>query len=259
MTDPDPEYGPDMFFSDVTLPDPNTVLNEPLPQAWTEGGMIEAVKRSVITGLRAGFNGSSLHGADQPYYIDIEYPHDVTQIPSIWVQFNIESLKRAGLGMGTWTKDTDGNWGEIQEWMFDGRIILTMVALTSKDRDRLADTVIAQLAFARPVDLALRDPRKDSKEKRGLIETIENSQYVSMSLNTDEIGTSGQTATQGAPWNQNILIYEDSYSMTCQGQFNLRFSHDGVYSLAEIAIKPEIQEDEPPYNPMQWRGAPGAP
>ena len=43
MTDEPLTYGPDMFYSDVTLPDPTTVLNEPLPRAWSQGGMIEAV------------------------------------------------------------------------------------------------------------------------------------------------------------------------------------------------------------------------
>ena len=72
MSDEPLTYGPDMFFSDVTLPDPTTVLNEPLPRAWSQGGMIEAVKRAVITGLRESFGNSSLGAGEQKYYIDID-------------------------------------------------------------------------------------------------------------------------------------------------------------------------------------------
>jgi hypothetical protein len=250
----DPVYGPDMFFSDITVPDPATVLNEPLPRAWAEGGMIEAVKRTVITGLRENFNNSSMNAPDQEYYISIEYPTKPTQYPGIWVQFGIDNLKRAGLGMGTWTKDDNGNWGEIQEWMFDGRIILTIAAETSKDRDRLADTVLAQLAFARPPDLVIRDSRKDAQQLKGLITAIENNPYVSMTLNTDQIAPGGQTTTSGTPWAPNVLLYEDNYSITCQGQFNLRFAFDGVYELTEIRPVPTLMADNVPYNPVQWRG-----
>ena len=254
-----PTYGPDMFFSDITVPDPATVVNEPLPRAWAEGGMIEAVKRTVITGLRESFSNSSMNAnPDQGYYIDIEYPTKPTEYPGIWVQFGIEKMQRAGLGMGTWTKDTNGNWGEIQEWMFDGHITLTCAATTAKDRDRLSDTIIPQLAFARSVDLALRDPRKDARQMRGLIAAIDTNPYVSMTLNTDVVRIGGPTVTQGTPWAQNMLLYEDNYSIGCQGQFNLRFAYDGTYTLDEIRPNPTIMGDNVAYDPVQWRGIPGS-
>jgi hypothetical protein len=248
-----------MFYSDITVPDPATVVNEPLPRAWAEGGMIEAVKRTVITGLRESFNNSSMKGKDQDYYISIEYPTDVTKYPGIWVQFAIDNLQRAGIGMGTWTKDDNNVWGEIQEWMFTGRITLTIAATSSKDRDRLADTVLAQLAFARSTDLTLRDPRKDAKEKKGLIAAIDANPYVSMTLNSDQISPGGQTVTAGTPWAQNILLYEDNYSISCQGQFNLRFNFDGVYELSEIRQNPSLMGANVPYDPTQWRGTPPSP
>jgi hypothetical protein len=255
MTTDPPVYGPDMFASDLELPDPATVLNEPLPRAWSQGGMIEAVKRCVITGLREAFGNSSLSGAaDENFYIDIEYPTDITQYPGIWVQFAIEQLQRAGLSMETWTKDDRGQWGPIHEWAFNGRITLTIAAMSSKDRDRLADTVIAQLAFSRPPDLVIRDPRRDAKQMRGLITALDENPYVSMTLNTDQIQSGGQTVTSGTPWAQNILLYEDNYSVACTGQFNIRFNYDGVYELVEIRQRPELMDTNTAYNPVQWRG-----
>lgn len=246
MTDEPLTYGPDMFYSDVTLPDPTTVLNEPLPRAWSQGGMIEAVKRAVITGLRESFGNSSLGAGEQKCYIDIEYPTDPTSYPGIWVQFSIASLTRAGLAMETWTKDADDNWGSIQEWSFNGNISLTIAALTSKDRDRLADTVIAQLAFARPPDLIIYNPKTNANQMKGLITALDQNPYVSMTVNTDIINSGGQTVTSGTPWAQNILLYEDNYTIGCHGQFNLRFSHDGVYSLAEIRHRPVMTDEIPP-------------
>lgn len=255
-----PTYGPDQFFSDITVPDPATVVSEPMPRAWSEGGMIEAVKTAVITGLREGFQNSTMKkpgGPNQAYYISIEYPTAKEEYPGIWVQFSIDKLQRAGLGMETWTKDGDGNWGAIQEWMFDGRITLTIASLTSKDRDRLADSVLAQLAFARSPDLSLRDTTKDARQMRGLIDLIEANPYVFMTINTDIIAPGGQTTSQGTPWSENILLYEDNYSINCEGQFNMRFSFDGVYSLAEIRPNPSLIREQQELNDAQWRGTPG--
>lgn len=257
-TPPDPLYGPDMFASDLELPDPATVLNEPLPRAWSEGGMIEAVKRCVVTGLREAFGTSSISGAgDEQFYIDIEYPTDETKYPGIWVQFAIEKLTSAGLSMETWTKDDRGEWGSIHERQFDGRITLTIAATSSKDRDRLADAVIAQLSFSRPPDLVIRDRTKDAKQMKGLITALDENPYVFMTLDTDIINSGGQTVTSGTPWAQNILLYEDNYSVGCHGQFNIRFNFDGVYELVEIRPRYEIMEDHTPYNPVQWRDTVG--
>lgn len=260
MTDPTPPvYGPDMFAMDLDLPDPATVLNEPIPRAWTEGGVIEAVKRAVVTGIRDAFRNTTLAALpdeNEKFTVDIEYPTDVTHYPAIWVQFAISKLTRAGLAMETWTLDDNSVWGPIKVWSFDGRITLTIAATTSKSRDRLADAVIAELAFSDPPDLVIRNPHKDAKQFRGLITTIEENPYVSMTLNTDIINSGGATVTGGTPWAQNILLYEDNFSIDCHGQFNIRKNYEGVYTLVEIRPAPYIMADNVAYNPAQWRGTP---
>lgn len=253
----DQTYGPDMFYSDLDLPDPSTVTVRPIDKAWTEGGVIENVKRAVVTGLRDAFRASSiapLKGEENEFYIDIEYPTKPTQFPGIWVQFTIESLNRAGIAMETEVHDDDLGWGTIHAWSFNGRITITAAATTSKDRDRLADTIIAQLSFSRPPDLVLRDPQRDTKQFRGLITTLDENPFVMMTLNTDVVQSSGQTVTNNVPWAKNMLLYEDNYSITCHGQYNIRFNHDGTYTLAEIRINPSLMGSQQPYNPTQWRG-----
>jgi hypothetical protein len=249
-----PIYGPDIIIQPGEFPPPQTVVNEPLPRAWGQGGVIEAVKRTVIKGLRDQFANSSLDNPDQAFYIDIEYPTKPTQYPGVWVQFSISSLKRAGIGMETWTQDDAGNWGPIHEMMFEGSITLTCAAITSKDRDRLADVVMPALAFARPPDMIIYNSATNTNQLKGLITAINNNPYVKMTLNTDVVHSGGQTATEGTPWTPNILLYEDNYSVTCQGQFNLRYSLDGVYTLAAIQVVPTIMAGNVAYNPNQWGG-----
>ena len=241
------QYGPEPF-ADPDAPFAGTILNEPVPGS--EGGLIEAVKRTVTTALRESITntGLSIDGGNSRVHIDIEYPMEEESYPGIWVQFSIGSLSRAGLSMETWTKDDDGNWGSIQEWSFNGNITLTVAALTSKDRDRLSDTVIAQLAFARPPDLIIYNPKTNANQMKGLITALDQNPYVSMTVNTDVIQSGGETVTGGTPWAQNILLYENNFSLTCHGQFNLRFSHDGVYSLAEIRHNHVLTDEIPPDN-----------
>lgn len=249
MTTPDPTYGPPMFFSDIPdYPKAAEQVNEPLPRAWAQGGLIESVKRAVIQGLRESFNNSSIKKTDQEYYISIDYPTDPTKYPGLWVQFNISKITAAGLGMGVWVKNAAGEWGEIQEKMFEGNITLSIAAESSKDRDRLADTVIAQLAFTRSKDLAIRDVRKDTNQMRGLLDAIDANPYVSMTLNTDNINPGGATVTSGTPWAPNILLYEDVFSIGCQGQINLFFGHDGTYTLTEIRTEPVALTDYSPFD-----------
>jgi hypothetical protein len=254
MTNP-PIYGPDMFAMDLDLPDPATVVTPSMPRAWSQGGVIESVKTAVVTGVRDAFRRTSMQSKEDEgaaFHVSIEYPTEVTQYPGIWVQFAIAKLTRAGISMEVWTKDADNRWGPIQTWSFDGRITLTIAALTSKDRDRLADTVIAQLAFTRPPDLVLRNPKTDAQQMKGLITTLNENPFVQMTVNTDQVTSGGQTVTGGVPWAQNVLLYEDNYAIECTGQFNIRFSYDGVYELTEIRQNPSIMAENVTYDPTQW-------
>jgi hypothetical protein len=251
------EPGVTMFYSEMEQPAFAPQLNEPLPRAWTQGGVIESVKRAIVTSVRTGLRGTSMDNnldESENFHVSIEYPTEETEFPGVWVQFSIETLQRAGLAMQSFT-EVDGQWGPVHEWQFTGRITLTIAALSSKDRDRLADTVISALAFSRPPDLVIRQPGKDAQQNRGLITAINDNPYVAMTLNTDQIVSGGQTVTGGTPWASNILLYEDNYAVTCQGQFNIRFGFDGAYTLAAINVVQNPLATEQSFNPLQW-GAP---
>lgn len=248
------QVGPTMFYSEMEQPTFSPQLNEPLPRAWTQGGVIESVKRAVISSIRTGLRGTSMDNnldENEKFHVSIEYPTQETEFPGVWVQFSIETLQRGGLGMMSLT-EVDGQWGSVHEWQFTGRITLTIAAMSSKDRDRLADTVISALAFSRPPDLVIRKRGQDAQQNRGLITAINNNPYVALTLNTDQVMSGGQTVTAGIPWAPNVLLYEDNYAVTCQGQFNIRFGYDGAYVLSAINVVQQPQVTEQPYNPAQW-------
>jgi hypothetical protein len=250
-------YAPSVFMSDYQFPPQGTVVVPPMPRS--EGGLIQAVKTAVVEALRETLHGTQLFDREQDIYIDLEYPMKEIHYPGIWVQFSISKLNRAGVGHEVTFQDPETNvWTFIQEWMFVGRITLTICALKSIERDRIADALITNLAFARPPELLLTMPQADTKQYRSLITALDKNPYVAMTLMNDTLIPGGQQASMGTPWKDDILTYEDNYSLDLTGSFMLQFSHDGMYTLARIDPNPRVYEGVvgPVYDPSLWLGTP---
>ncbi len=207
--------------------------------------------------MRDALQSTSLFVTGQAVYIDLDYPMQQVQYPGIWVQFAVTKLNRAGIGHEITVQNPDtGKWSFIQEWMFMGRITLTICALKSIDRDRLADALIANIAFARTPELLLTMPQADTKQNRSLITALDENPYVAMTLNTDTIIPGGQSVSMGTPWKDDLLTYEDNYSFDLVGEFNLQFTNDGTYTLARIDPYFNVgNATNVPYNPTQWLDA----
>ena len=242
-------FAPAVFFSDYEFPAAGTEVIPPLPRS--EGGLIQSVKAAVVLALRDALQNTSLFSSNQAVYIDLEYPMVAVQYPGIWVQFSTTKLNRAGVGHEV-TKLVDDKWVFVQEWIFQGRVTLTIAALKSIDRDRLADALISNIAFARPPELLLTKPQEDTKQYRSLITALDENPYVAITLQTDTIIPGGQTVSMGTPWKDDLLTYEDSYSFDVVGQFNLQYNHDGVYTLARIEPSIDLAGSSQPYNPVAW-------
>lgn len=231
--------------------DPAQRTNAEFPGAGGSG-MIETVKRAVMTALREALSGTSLNhlvnGTDVT--IDMEYPIAKESYPGIWVQFSFSEITQAGIGheplirrvLTEATEDTpeEVNWEPVREFQFKGRVTLTIVALTSLERDRLADAVITMLAFSRPPNPVLTKPTQDTRQFRQLITSLAENPYVSMTVNHDQVIPGGQAMTTGVPWDEEIPGYEDSYSFDILGQTNIVFRDDGTYTLRALAETPVL-------------------
>lgn len=237
------------YCEDDLTPDPAERANAEFPGAGGSG-MIETVKRAVMNALREALSGTTLNhmvnGTDVT--IDMEYPIEKESYPGIWVQFSFNEIVQAGIGhepiiknvLVEATEDSPEvvNWEPLREFQFKGRVTLTIVALTSLERDRLADAVITMLAFSRTSNNVITDPTKDTQQFRQFITSLAENPYVSVSINHDQIIPGGQAMTTGVPWDEEIPGYEDSYSFDILGQTNLVFRSDGTYTLRNIAQTP---------------------
>ena len=258
MPDED-RYAPSIFMSDLDLPDNVTKVPQTLHRG-VEGGVIEVVKRAIVTAVRTAFTDTGMTvmtSADddtattdaQTVYVDLEYPLKEVQYPGVWVQFSITSLKRAGIDHGAVVRNEDGVWCEVQEWEVQGRVTLTIVVLKNKDRDRLSDALIAMLAFSRPPNPVLTKIDEDTKEYRGLKTALVDNPYIAMTLMTDILYPSGQQSTQGTPWQPDILAYEDGWAFDLIGSFNVLMDHEGTYTLSRVTWADEVDYD----HDRQWR------
>lgn len=214
--------------------------------------MIETVKRAVMSALREALSGTSLNhlvnGTDVT--IDMEYPIQKESYPGVWVQFSFNEIVQAGIGHeplirtvvspATNTVPEVVNWEPIREVQFKGRVTLTIVALTSLERDRIADAVITMLAFSRPPESVITKANEDTKQFRQLIGSLAANPYVCITINHDQIMPGGQAMTTGVPWDEEIPGYEDTYSFDIIGQTNIVFRNDGTYILRNVAENPVL-------------------
>lgn len=199
-----------------------------------DGGPIEAAKRGVVMALRKTINGSTLSDQGE-VRIDMEYPAKEEAYPSIWVQFSLTRLRNAGMGHEHWTDE-----GLVREWMYEGRVNFTLLFLSSKERDQMSDALITIFAFSRSASSlptqGVTVQREGGFEYSDFFSSLDENEYLSMSINAAELRPGGQSVNVGTPWDPDTLVYEDSYSFDVQGQFETVIDDTGLYRIRRVQL-----------------------
>lgn len=199
-----------------------------------QGGPVEAAKRAVVMALRQTINGST-HSDQGSVRVDMEYPAKEEAYPSVWVQFSLTRLRNAGMGHEHWTEE-----GLVREWMYEGRVNLTLLFLSSKERDQMADALITIFAFSRTnsqlTARGVQVEREGGYEYSDFFASLDENPYLSMSLNSDELRPGGQSINVGTPWNEDTLVYEDNYNFDVQGQFETVIDDTGLYRIRRVDL-----------------------
>lgn len=189
---------------------------------------IVAVKKGVIQALRNTFTAEYPDPILRNMSVEMEYPAKEEQYPGIWVEFSFRDVQSIGLGNPVFT--TPDTKQRYQLWMFGGTVTLTIVALTSKERDTIADKVIQMYAF-----------HTLNAKANNFRNFLAEWPYITMSVNNDVLRPNGQSNTVGAPWSPDILVYEDAYSFDIVGQFASDFPTGELVYLREIRTKPYLR------------------
>lgn len=239
-----PAVAPSVFMSDYPIPDP--AANPPKTIPGSAGGAVEAIKKAVVSALREAVSNTSLSFPTEgtQVHIELEYPMTEEQYPGIWIQFATTRLQRMGISQELWIKDPEtDNWNAVQEWQVQGRVTMTVLALSNLERDRIADSLITMFAFSRTPEPVITKPRENINKYRQFITALDQNPYVAITVNTDILTGGGQSVNVGVPWQPDILAYTDAYSFDVVGNFNYVFNQDGTYSLSRIEHYPATQED----------------
>jgi hypothetical protein len=170
---------------------------------------ITPLKTLLIQSLLLTFDDQYPVPEFQGIRVGMEYPVDVQQYPSIWVDYeDTQALVKAGIRHEE-TQDDNGNpVAPFTRWRFQGYVSLTVVALTSLERDRLFDEVINVVAFA----------LEDTPRGR-FAANIASNDLIAANLQTDRIQPRGVQAAPGTPWSTDELIYERTLNIEVIGEF----------------------------------------
>ncbi|ASZ74695.1 hypothetical protein KHO57_gp209 [Mycobacterium phage Phabba] len=234
-------------------------VNDEFPGG-TPGGPIEQVKRAVMVAIKEGLHGSTLghEMSNTDISVEMEYPLEAKHYPGIWVQFSFTKFTNAGIGHEQLHKVIENpgtpqervNWETVRAIMFEGTVSLSVVALTNLERDRVSDSLVTMLAYARQPEYVLTDPTRDTKKFRGLATALKNNPYVAIAIDHDNVTPGGQSVTPGVPWDPDTLGYEDSYSFSIIGESNMVFRDDGTYTLRAVIDNGEML---PPPTRFDWQ------
>lgn len=187
--------------------------------------------------LRGTFSGSYPEADFRNVNIGIEYPVNQSNYPGLWINYeDTDALHIAGIGHKEYTVDTTThNFIEVTRWRFTGTITITVVALSSLEKDRLYDEVVRVFAFGRE-NQAISQFRN----------AIEANDFIGMNINFDELTPSGDAAAQGTPWQTDEYIYERSLSMDVIGEFVGDPGTQELVPLSGIVVKDYVSGGTPP-------------
>jgi hypothetical protein len=189
----------------------------------------------LTNGMKATFDNEYPVADFRDLTVSMEFPARKEDYPSIWVGWSPSgSVQTAGVGHKEYGDPTGGDGPEVEfrRWRFSGTATFTIVALTSLERDRLADEVIKVLAFGGESI----DGREDF---RGYLESNE---FIGMNADFDQIEQQGVAETPGTPWGTDEVIYEITLGLRCLGEF-VSAGQGDLVPLSAINVIPYVTTD----------------
>lgn len=215
-----------------------------LTGSWDDQSSFDAPKSDTapqfVVAIKKGIVGALKSALDSPNYpdpilqnisISMEYPTEIEEYPSIWVSFNINQIQTIGLGNLIFT-DPGPPIRRYQLWNFGGTAVITIVALTSKERDAIVDKVVQMYAFH-----ALNTHANSFQD------FLMRYPYIYMAVNNDELQNQGESVSIGQPWQPDAAIYENSFEMQLQGQFASQFPTGDLIRIDELNLYPYTAGD----------------
>ncbi len=172
------------------------------------------VYRTIIESLRDAFDGFYTR---EHQFTDLkitqQYPLKKVDFPAIVIEYQNTLVANAGVGHVEWFADQNG---ELRRWhhnRFEGSLYFTIYALSTLDRDILADALVEVVRFG-TLDTQL------NRFFEGIYPSGEKwLAFQQIQLDSDQLHSSGDSASI-APWQpEDMLVYTAAYSVAIQGGY----------------------------------------
>jgi hypothetical protein len=207
--------------------------------------------------LRQVFDGEHPDPLLRNINITPELPTTRADYPTIVIRYYNRSLRNAGIAHHEWFQATPDGYEpklfqKFRHFMYNGDVEFKILALSSKDRDFLADALVQTIgmAEAEAYTRAFVERIYDSNQ-----EAEPQSLYHFINLSTDEFSELGDQEAP-APWmEEDLLVYSTTFRIPIFGEFYSRLLTDQTsYGLVEkVETYPWVEnvEEEPDPNPEE--------
>jgi hypothetical protein len=186
--------------------------------------------------------------------VTVELPTDESSFPAIIVRYYNRRLNNAGIGHHEWMLATPEGYEpklyqKFKHFMYSGDVEFKIMALSSKDRDFLADALVQTLGMA-----------ETEAYSRTFLERVynadpelqEGSKYHFINLATDEFSELGDQEGP-APWmEEDLLVYSSTFRIPIFGEFYSRLLTDQTsYGIVQkVEFYPWIPDMPDPVDPI---------
>lgn len=179
------------------------------------------IKTAIVQGLQDVFN----HHVDEMLRktrVETDFPRTEADYPAVLVRFFERSIENAGVGHEEWIDIYDPEDGtyfgqfRFKHYFYKGDLEFAIYALSTYDRDLIADSLVQTLAMG---DLEEYTNRFFGRVYQ--VNEIKDPDSIShyINLNTDSVMGFGE-AQQQTPWaSEDDLVYQASYRIGVFGEF----------------------------------------
>jgi hypothetical protein len=189
---------------------------------------LTAAKTLCVKAMKTTLDSDYAEADFRNVQVSMEYPAKQQTLPAVWVDFDpIGPLNPVGIGYKEYS-DVAGDGGggaAATRWSFAGNIIYTVVAMTSWERDRLYDELVAIIAFG----------QYDSS-RAPFRHIMETDPLLPIHVNFDRIEQRGFAASPGTPWGTADMMYEATLSVQSTGEFVSTPSTTVLYPISRIDV-----------------------
>lgn len=164
----------------------------------------------VVEAFRAALEGTTHPGlAGKKLWVGKDFPAVSTNYPGVWVEFSPNGgVQSGGIGHVEFRVNETAQVVQGTRWRFSGTITATAVALTSLERDALADELLRMVAF-----------RDEHPGLAILRDHVVDNDLLNINAQWDKATLTAFGDSSGTPWGTDDPVYEVTLSLSCSGDF----------------------------------------